>query len=384
MDPEEKLYRRLRKHLHAMPVGYPSTRSGVELKILRHLFAPEEARLALHMTHGFDTAETIGERAAKEGVSPPQCENHLREMAAKGSILRRDTDAQPRYALIPFVVGMYEFQIRRMTPELYENAARYFREAFGFTYLSTAVPQMRVIPIRQSVAGEHRIATYDEVRQLVAEAKGRLGVTDCICRKGRDLAGKPCQRTDRRSLCLGFRDYFDTYQREGWIRKLSEQEALDILEQSEKEGLVLQSTNEQAPQAVCACCGCCCGVLATLKAVPNPAEFTASNFYAGVNADVCIGCGLCADRCHMMAVTLLDKKAVIDMLRCIGCGVCVPACKSGALRLWQKAEACVPPETTEELYEIIQSGKSRLSGIKTGVKVLRRMNLKQVRDLLKR
>lgn len=385
MSLEARLYKRLRKHLDTMPVGFPSTRSGVELKILRHLFTPDEARVAMHMTHGFDTAETIGQRAGKDGISQTQCENHLRDMAAKGSILCRMAQTAgepPRYALMPFVVGMYEFQIRRMTPELYEDAARYFREAFGLTYLSTAVPQMRVIPIGQSVTENHRIATYDEIRKLVAAADGKIGVTDCICRQGRDLIGKPCKKTDRRSLCLGFRDYFDTYRREGWIREISEQEALDILDQSEKEGLVLQSTNEQAPQAVCACCGCCCGVLATLKAVPNPAEFTASNFYARIDADACVGCGLCADRCHMDAITVVDKKTVIDPLKCIGCGVCVPACKLGAMRLEQKERACVPPETTEQLYETILAGKSRLAGIKTGVKVLRRMNFKQVRRLL--
>ncbi len=384
MISEDKLYHRLRKHLDTMPVGFPSTRSGVELKILRHLFAPAETQVALHMNHVFATADDICTRARKDNISQEQCEKYLTDMAAKGSILCRSNGEASHYALIPFVVGMYEFQIQRMTAELYKDAARYFREAFGLTYLSTAVPQMRVIPIRQSVVEENRIASYDEIRHLIAAADGRIGVTDCICRKGTDLAGRSCQKTDRRQLCLGFRDYFDTYRREGWIRELTVQEALDILDQSEKEGLVLQATNEQAPQAVCACCGCCCGVLATLKAVPNPAEFVATNFYARVDADACVGCRLCEDRCHMQAITVADKKAAIDPLKCIGCGVCVPVCKTGALHLEPKDRTCVPPETTEQLYQTIQSGKSRLSGIKTGVKVLRRTNLKQVRHLLKR
>ncbi len=382
MLSEKDIYKRLRKHLDTMPVGFPATRSGVELRILRHLFTPDEARMAMDMTHVFDAAETICERARKNGVPQPQCEKCLPEMAKKGSILCREGDAKPRYALVPFVVGMYEFQIRRMTAELYEDAARYFREAFGLTYLSTAVPQMRVIPIRQSITEKHHIATYDEIRHIIAAADGKIGVADCICRKGRDLIGKPCRKTDRRSLCFGFRDYFDTYRREGWIREVDAQEALDILDQSEKEGLVLQATNEQAPQAVCACCGCCCGVLGTLKAIPNPAEFVAANFYARADADLCVGCGLCVDRCHMEAVAVVDKKAGVDSPRCIGCGVCVPACKPGAMRLEKKARVCVPPETTEKLYETILAGKSRLAGIRTGIKVLRRMNLKQVRSLL--
>jgi len=382
MSSEEGVYKRLRKHLDAMPVGFPATRSGVELRILRHLFTPNEARVAMHMTHVFDFAETICRRVQKIEVSQQQCKQCLQEMAKKGSILCRTSDAEPRYALVPFVVGMYEFQIQRMTTELYQDATRYFREAFGLTYLSTALPQMRVIPIQQSITEDHRIATYDEIRRIIAAADGKIGVADCICRKGRDLIGKPCKKTDRRSLCFGFRDYFDTYHREGWIRKIGAREALDILDQSEKEGLVLQSTNEQAPQAVCACCGCCCGVLGTLKAIPNPAEFVAANFFARVAADLCVGCGLCADRCHMDAIDVRDKKAGVDLLKCIGCGVCVPACKPGALRLESKAVVCVPPETTEKLYETILAKKSRLAGLRTGIKVLRRMNLEQMRNLL--
>lgn len=52
------------------------------------------------------------------------------------------------------------------------------------------------------------------------------------------------------------------------------------------------------------------------------------------------------------------------------------------MRLEKKARVCVPPETTEKLYETILARKSRLAGIRTGIKILRRMNLKQVRNLL--
>jgi len=37
----ESLYRRLQQHLDRMPVGFPATRSGVEIRILERLFTPE-------------------------------------------------------------------------------------------------------------------------------------------------------------------------------------------------------------------------------------------------------------------------------------------------------------------------------------------------------
>jgi len=35
---EQDVYERLREHLHQLPVGFPSTQSGVELRILKRLF----------------------------------------------------------------------------------------------------------------------------------------------------------------------------------------------------------------------------------------------------------------------------------------------------------------------------------------------------------
>ncbi|MDO9263716.1 MAG: 4Fe-4S ferredoxin, partial [Desulfosalsimonadaceae bacterium] len=261
--PGSDPYKALQRHLDAMPVGFPATRSGVEIRILKHLFDPDEAMLAMALTHRPESVQMIAERVPDKNISGERLHAMLNHMATKGSILRKTTDDIDRYALTPFVVGMFEFQLAKMTPELYADAARYFREAFGLAYLSTAVPQMRVIPIEKSLSPEkNTIATYDRIRHIIENTNGKIGVADCICRKGKDLIGEPCKKTDRRNLCFGFRDYFETYQREGWFREVGKDEALEILMQSEAEGLVLQTTNEQEPQAVCACCGCCCGVLA--------------------------------------------------------------------------------------------------------------------------
>ncbi|MFX0081889.1 MAG: hypothetical protein ACFE94_09065 [Candidatus Hodarchaeota archaeon] len=48
-DINRDVYRRLQEHLDSMPVGYPATKSGVEIKILKHLFTPEEAEVALKL-----------------------------------------------------------------------------------------------------------------------------------------------------------------------------------------------------------------------------------------------------------------------------------------------------------------------------------------------
>ena len=363
-------------------MGYPATRSGVALRILKALFTPDEALLATFLTHRFESADAICRRAEQNGLSNDSCTALLDAMARKGSILKRNSRHRARYALVPLVVGMFEFQVDHLTLEFYEDTAQYFREAYGLEYLSTARPQMRVIPIEKSLSNTPHIATYDEIRQIIAQADGKIGVAECICRKGKDLTGEPCQQTGRREVCLGFRDYFDTYQREGWFREISAEEALAILAQSEKEGLVLQATNEQYPQAVCACCSCCCGILRTLKNVPNRADFVAANYRAQVDNKECVGCGICVDACPMEAISLRDKKAWVDLKRCIGCGVCVPSCKPAAIFMAEREVPAVPPKTTEDLYEAILAEKSRWGKVKTALKILRHMKLSDIRALL--
>lgn len=49
----------------------------------------------------------------------------------------------------------------------------------------------------------------------------------------------------------------------------------------------------------------------------------------GINVDLekCIGCSLCVRSCAVDAITITDKKAVIDPLKCTLCSACVEACK---------------------------------------------------------
>ncbi len=385
MSFKKNIYKTLQKHLDTMPVGFPATRSGVEQRLLKALFTPDEARLATALTRHPEPAAVICRRAEKSGWSgfnEKKCRAMLDQMAKKGSILKKNQASAPVYELVPFAIGMFEFQVKGLSRQFYEDTVRYFKEAFGLEYLSTALPQMRVIPVAQSITDTHHIATYDEIRQIIEAADGRIGVAHCICRKGKDLVNDPCRKTSRRELCFGFRDYFDTYHREGWIRPVSKEEAFEILQQSEKEGLVLQATNEQYPQAVCACCGCCCGVLNTLKVIPNSADFVASNYYARVNEEKCVGCGICVDRCHMEAINIVEKTAVIDPKRCIGCGVCVPACQKDALYLEGKSRPIVPPETTEALYDHLGREKGRWPKARAVVKILRGVGWKDIKALL--
>jgi ferredoxin len=45
------------------------------------------------------------------------------------------------------------------------------------------------------------------------------------------------------------------------------------------------------------------------------------------------------------------------MTRCLGCGLCVPSCPVSAIELRGKEAETVPPQTSEDMMEVIMSNK---------------------------
>lgn len=363
MAAETDAYRRLQRHLNKMPVGYPPTRSGVEIDLLKAIFTPEEASIATHLDYRHKTVDQIYQTAKTEAGSVQELTRILDETVAKGGITRRERDGKKQYAVLPFLLwGMYERQLKRLSPGFLTSMGQYLQGELGLELATSTLPKMRVIPIEESVEAEHHVATYDELRRLIAQAGDHLAIQECVCRKVNDLQGKSCQATDRREVCMSLGDLADLYVEEGWGRKISQEEALEIARQNEEEGLVLMPGNEQEAAFMCACCSDCCGMLGMMKNFPRPADVVASNYYAQVDAALCKGCGTCVERCPIDAAVLADSASSVDLARCIGCGLCVPTCPEDAMFLVKKAQEIVPPQTEEELYDRILAPKQTLKG----------------------
>ena len=357
-------YRKLQQHLDKQAVGFPSTFNGIELDLLKEMFSMDEAAAALYLNYRFELFETIFERANKDGYTENALQVQLDNMEKKGAIfVRRDPDAPPYYALHPFIIGMFEMQLKRLTPALYLKTRTYMLQKFAFEYLSSEILQMRVIPVQKSISTIQNIATYDQIREIVEQASDRIGIADCICKKGKDSIGQPCQTTERREICIGFREFHDSYVRHHWGRTISKEEAFELLDRNEKEGLVLMPSNMQEPNFVCSCCTCCCGILEILNLLPSPAEKVCNNYESELDPDACKGCGLCLKKCPTQAISSNGKFAIaINSKRCIGCGLCAASCKSGAIRLKQKTEKFIPPKNHEDLYDYLMEHKKNAIG----------------------
>jgi len=266
---------------------------------------------------------------------------------------------------MPFIVGMFEYQLKGLTPEFLGDVGEYMGDrAFGLSFLSTERPQMRTIPLGKSIAVEHHVATYDHIVEIINGAEGPFAILECICRKSAGMMGNPCKKTSRKDTCMPIGAMAKHAIENDLGRAIRREEALEIARLNEAEGLVFQPSNAQKPDFVCACCGCCCGMLRFQKMLPKPVGFWATNYYAAVSAEACTGCGACVERCQVGAVSLGDRgrTALVNLDRCIGCGNCIVTCPSGAMSLLRKKKETVPPPDTEALYDEIMAHKKGTLG----------------------
>ncbi len=343
----EDVYKKLARKLDELPNGYPETQSGVEIRILKKIFSPEDAEMALKINPFPETAEAIAQRLS---IPLDQMQKILDTMVEKGQIGSARLKGEQVYMLVPFVVGIFEFQLNRLDKELADLVEEY-APSLMTTVGSVPPAVMRVVPINAQIRAQQEVHPYEDIRQTLEKAKS-FQVMQCICRKEAALQGRPCKHSSE--VCLSFSQHEGAFDRYHMGRIITKEEALAVLDKAEEEGLVHCTYNVQSGQMfVCNCCPCCCGILRGTKYFKAPHLMARSNYVAFIDPDACTACGTCADeRCPMNAIKQENGYYKVDPERCIGCGVCTPTCPTDAITLLRKPEELYqqPPKNIVDWY----------------------------------
>ncbi len=323
------VYEKLRERLNMFPEGFPKTESGVELEILQRLFTPEEAEIMLFLRPTPEPVSIVAERMDRDEKELGEI---LYGMSKRGLLLRANVaGGEPYYFLVPWMVGIWEFQLNNLTRENVELYERFYDEGLAPSWQDSKVGGFRVIPVEKEIQGSTEIQPYEKASEII-ESHTRFAVAECICRKEARMVGSGCDKL--LETCLTFGQGADFYIENGLGREISKEEARQILLRAEEDGLIHFSSNHSGERLfICNCCGCCCKALAPLTKYNNPGVIAKSNYYAVKDEETCSACGTCVERCQVHAIQIENDLTVMHEDRCIGCGLCVSTCPTESISL---------------------------------------------------
>lgn len=353
----EGVYDKLADALAMRGGAVPAVKCQEFFALLKELFTPEEAELAIKMPIVPFPAEAFARDVV--GGEPGAVKNLLEKMADKGVVFTVDRGDVRLYTLMPLVPGIFEMQfLSGEVSERTKRLARLFDDYFILVRKAATSPQVeafgsravfpfaRVIPVEEEIPTDVTIHPYDKVSQYIAKSD-YIAIGVCYCRHHGELVGHPCDKP--KDVCMAFGPQAKYVAERGFARLVSREEALRVLNRSEEAGLIHCSSNtSKYINFICNCCACHCGIIQSIKRGVIPMG-AVSSFIITVDEDACSGCGTCIDRCQMEALALAGALVVRDAKRCIGCGLCISACPTGALRLELRKDAPVPPLDQREL-----------------------------------
>jgi len=366
---KEEIYRALARRLDKNPVGAVITDTLMEILYL--MYSETEAAIGSKFPM---LPATVDKISAVTGISPGELKGHLENMAEKGLVVDTHRNGTTYYSLSPMVVGWFEFTFMRVTDKLpMGELARLFNQyhhekGVAEEFFGADTKMFHVWPYESRIPAEVRteVLTYEKASEMIRDSGGG-SLTMCYCRHQARHLGRACDNPVE-DVCTSMGKASEFLVRRGFARPATVDELLAVLEKTEKLGLVHMADNVQNnPAFLCHCCGCCCGVLGSIKHY-GVMSVHPSNFIPLVDREKCVGCGICAKRCHIGAIEVVeavpgDKKSRRSFVRedlCIGCGACLAGCKKEAIGFVRRKTIHVPPKNKKDQMMQIAAQKDKL------------------------
>ena len=370
--------------LNKYPIGLPD--SDTLRQILAILFSEEEAYIASRFPL---TEATLPELVRATGWESLQLKAKLEQMAEKGLVMDTTYGGKTYYLLLPGLIGFFELTFMKQrhdlpVVELAQLMSEYLygdpEQKMGREFFAGKTPLTRSLPYEEHVPTSSQVATYESAREIIKNAGyGAIGM--CYCRHKKEHLHESCKKNaPTKEICISLGTAAKFMVRRGFAEKRSTEQLLAILDQARDLRLTHITDNiRHKPSFICNCCSCCCELLGGVQ-MGYPMGVAKTNYTLQVDAETCLGCGLCQKACNVSALEMVDvengkRKKCVQVIgdNCLGCGACISACPSQSLSLVHIAGRPVPPEKKKDLFQKILKEKKRLtpfivSGIKKKIR----------------
>ncbi|MBQ9973132.1 MAG: 4Fe-4S binding protein [Firmicutes bacterium] len=347
----EENYIKLRDRMNSLSFGYAPTQSGVEFVLLKRFFTPEDVVYWNEMPD--DVYFTAQQYAEKAELELDKASEVLEDMSHRGLLYRVRRGGRAEYHTVPVAHGVYEFNLDKIdeTGWTFGLAGHMGEGMLGQVY-NADIPFYRSVPISRDVVKDGDMYPYDDIVKQVKQY-GKFAVSPCVCRGLNKKLGAPDMGFPSET-CITMGEMADFYLENGIAREITEEEVLEILKSSVDKGMILQCVYSKASEIICSCHVDGCGILQAAKLFGGNATRNISHYEIVCDNDACIGCGLCAEKCPMHALTMEAGKPAFVDTSCVACGQCAKLCPVGARTLVKKAEVKELPDDIFEAYKEMQ------------------------------
>ena len=351
------------------------------LKTMDLVITPDELDLLLKMGTDLYSYEQV---AALSGMSSEKFITIFESLKQKAFVgIKLSETNEEQYTLHPFIVGWFEGIVTYLIgkPEEKEFAQRYMsffdslrnrnyfpvrkvmnvigkyapvsNQSVGMVHESKNEKGKSTVIINETiVAPDSRIYPTNSINDMIMEygTKSIIGqFKACMCRQVMANVDDPCRFKMPEDIgCMGFGDKIKPYVKYGYMRQISKEEAFDIIQKARDYGAVHSVFHEQddakLPQTgLCNCCWDCCGIFRSYNMGAVPLRYSCYYMAKITDSSKCTGCGKCEKYCPTAAISVLDKKVVLDIKKCIGCGQCIHQCARFVVELIENKRTAFLP-----------------------------------------
>jgi len=319
-------YQALKKKLEV-----PDNLTSILIRLISH----EESRVLVLMTEKFLTASTLAGELEEKNLE--KVSSMLKALYQKGFLYKKTIEGEEAYRCRSFYdVIRSHLEEHRYDALGFENLHMlrqyYISTRIGKTEKTIKSGQLRysskVIPIGKAFSATQYILPTQQAIEFLKEAR-LIALAKCGCR----VAFRNCNNPV--DTCILLDEEAEYLISRGYAKRISLEESKKVLEIANEAGLVHLTLYMpgQKIYAICSCCPCCCHDLQALLKYGKTFFTAKSDYIAMCDTDLCIGCGVCIERCIFGAREMQNGKSTVKEENCYGCGLCVTTCPTKASEL---------------------------------------------------